>query len=120
MRAMQDLVGVRVADAAEEMGIGERALEGVVLAPKAISERRRRCGERLEAARIQRGETGITNEVDARPLLRARLRENERSAVEVERREPELAWDRRACGLPTEPAGDHQMNDEVKRVVSVP
>ena len=31
---MQDLVGVRVADAAEEPGIGQRAFEGVVLAPE--------------------------------------------------------------------------------------
>ena len=35
---MQDLVGIGVADAAEKPGVGQRALERVVLGEKAFAE----------------------------------------------------------------------------------
>ena len=52
---MQDLVGVGVADAAEEMRIGERALERVVLAARARAANAGEVAlEHLEAAGIVR------------------------------------------------------------------
>ena len=96
---MQNLVGVRVADAAEEMRIGERTLERVVFASLTSPERSGRRAEHLESARIERRESRVIDEVNARALLRACFRENERAGVgliglwsgsEVERSKTEL------------------------------
>src|SRR5690606_21318094 len=71
LRSVQDLVGVGVADAAEEARIGQRALERVVLAAEALYEGRLRRLEDLEPARIE--DRRIVYEVQARALLGARL-----------------------------------------------
>ena len=49
---MQDLVRVRVADAAQDPRVGQRALERVVLARQGGPERREVRVEYLEPARI--------------------------------------------------------------------
>ena len=56
-RAVQDLVGVGVADAAEEARIGERALERVVLAAQRARANAASVGrQHLEAAGVERGQ----------------------------------------------------------------
>src|SRR5215813_64384 len=106
---MQDLVGVRVADAAEEVRIGERALERVVLAAESLREGLQLAADDLDSARVQRVEAGgSAHDVDARALLRAGLGEDERAARillrgrEVETREADLAGHRRRRRLPLE------------------
>ena len=82
-RAVQDLVRVGVADAAEEARIGERALERVVLARAARAanavERRRRAprGRRGSSARAP---LSPRDHVQRRALLRAGLGEHQRAA----------------------------------------
>ena len=49
---MQDLVGIGVADAADEARIGERALEGAVLRGERGAKRVEVGGENVDAARI--------------------------------------------------------------------
>ena len=71
---MQDFVGIRVADAAEEMRIGERSLESVVFTAERVLECGEVDGEDLEAAGIllcQRFET--LKQVQRRPPLAPRL-----------------------------------------------
>ena len=92
-RAMQDLVRVRVADAAEEVRIGQRALERVVLAPQrrgevshaAASATSRPPGSSAASAAL------ALHDVQRRALLRARLGQQQRAVREIERREPDLA-----------------------------
>jgi hypothetical protein len=63
---MEDLVGVRVADAAEEMRIGQRALDGVILARQCLA--------------------GLID-LHRRALLRARFGEEQRAMRELESRQ---------------------------------
>ena len=79
-RAVQDLVGVGVADAAEEARIGEGALERVALAREGLAELPRRVAPSdLEAAAIERCEPGLAlHDVQRRPPLGARLGEHQR------------------------------------------
>ena len=53
--AVQDLVRVGVADAAEQMRIGQRALERMVFALQALAERRQIGGGDLESAQVECG-----------------------------------------------------------------
>src|SRR5437870_1171813 len=46
------------------------------------------------------------------PLLRARLRQEQRPVLEVESRERHLPAELHAAFLPVEPAGDHQVEDQ--------
>ena len=64
-RGVQDLVRVGVADAAEQMRIGQRALDGVILAAQRARELLARRLQQLEAAGIVRGQP---------PLRRGRSR----------------------------------------------
>ena len=67
-RAVQDLVRVGVADAAEQARVGQRALEGVVLA-------RERCAERCEvASRAPRGRRDRAPRAPLRPRPRGAMR----------------------------------------------
>jgi hypothetical protein len=50
---VQDLVGVGIADPGEEVRIGERALERVVLAFQTLGECGEIGGEDLDAARVE-------------------------------------------------------------------
>src|SRR4051812_46593118 len=111
---VQYLVGVGVSDTAEEGGIGEGALQCVILAPKALGDLRRARREDLDARRRQAEERGLpTHEMKARPFLAARLREDERARFcrlralgagrsEVERGEADFPGDACASGFPPE------------------
>ena len=96
-RAVQDLVGVGVADAAEEPRIGQRALERVVLARERRA-RTRRAWRRAARARRDRARASAAraaHHVQRRALLRCRLGEQQRARREIERGEPDLARDLR-------------------------
>src|SRR4051812_23321847 len=129
---MQDLVGVRVPDAAEEVRIGQRSLQRVVLRAETLRKGIGRRVEDLEAVRRQCSQRGGTaNEMKTRALLAARLGEQERARLlldralaglrcaggrEVERREPDPAGHACAERLPLEASCDHEMDDEMQRV----
>ena len=114
LRGVQNLVGVRVADAAEDVRIGERALQRVVLARQALGELRQRRAEHLEPARIERGQSaaplrpgGSTPAASAPASVRIAV-----PGRKIERREPDLAGDRGAALAPAQPPGDHQVQHE--------
>src|SRR5205814_10347704 len=86
--AVQDLVGVRVPDSAEEPWIGERALERVVLAAERLPELRRISLQHFEAARIERPQSGLAlDDMQRRAFSRAGLGEDERPRGKLEARE---------------------------------
>src|SRR5215831_11667112 len=85
---MQDLVGVGVADAAEEPWIGERSLDGVILGAKSRSELVARCVEHLEAAALKLGEARrSTEEIERRAALGPGFGQRETAVRELELRE---------------------------------
>ena len=86
-RAVQDLVRIGVADAAEQARVGQRALERVVLARERRRELLRDRIEHLEAAGIVRGEPGLArDDVQRGALLRAGLGQHQRAARRNRRR----------------------------------
>jgi hypothetical protein len=112
-RAVQDLVGVRVANPAEDARVGQHALEGVVLGREGGPERRRVRVEHLEPAGVVSAERRLAaHHVERGPLLGAGLGHDQRARREIECRQPDPA--RRLCArrLPVQPPGDHQMDDD--------
>src|SRR5262250_1675711 len=106
---MQYLVGVGVADAAEEPRVGEGAFQGVALADQHLPEALEAGVEDLDAAWIERRERGFTaHQMQRGALLRAGLGEQQRSRGEVEGGEAELPRDPRRALAPAKAAGDHQ------------
>ena len=110
---MQDLVGVRVADAAEDPRVGQRALERVVLPGERVAECRQVRVKDLEAARVVLAQTGFaTDEMQRGPPFRARLGQDHRPRREVEAGETDLSRQLGARGLPMEAARDHEVQNE--------
>ena len=110
---MQDLVRVGVADAAEDVRIGQRALERVVLAHERRAEVLQRRAEHLDPARVVLRERLLAaHHVHRRAPLRAFLGEEQRPVLEVERGQAAPAGQRRGSLAPAQPPGDHQVDHE--------
>ena len=91
---MQDLVGVRVPDAAEQTRIGERSLDRVILAAKSRGEVAEVGVQHLESAAVElRERVRALDDVNGRASLRPRLGEVEVAGIELERGLRELAGD---------------------------
>ena len=85
---MQDLVGVRVADAGEEMRVGQCTLERVIVLLEPFAKSIRVDFENLYAARIHRLDCGsAVYQMKRSAPLRAGLGERERAIVEHEESE---------------------------------
>ena len=116
---MEDLVGVGVADAAEEMRVGQGPLERVVLATEHRSELLERRREHLEPAGVQRLQGVLAAEQEQRrPPLRAGL--GEQQACPSEKSKAASAFFAReldARRLPVQSAGDHQVQHQPQVVV---
>ena len=106
-RAMQNLVGVGVADPAEQVRIGERALQRMVLRFQRRAERFRGGFERFESCRFG----GRVQDMDLGAVLCARLGKRERTVIELEGRE----WC--APAIPMQSPGNHQMDRQPQPVV---
>ena len=110
---MQDLVGVRVADPAEDVRIGQRALERVVLLPQAAGKGRQIGGQHLEPLRIERGERRFAaHEMNRCLPLRSRLGEHHGPRRKVERGQTDLPGYRGADVPPPQPARNHQVHHD--------
>ena len=82
LRAVQDLVGVRVADAAEQARIGQRALQRVVLARAARAANvveARRSARRCRPGRVRASAASPCDDVQRRAPLAAGFGERERA-----------------------------------------
>ena len=110
---MENLVRIRVADAREEAGIGQRPLHRVILARQACGERGEVDVQHFEPAGIERRQRRFVGEVVQRcPALGAGFGERERAVLELERRQRDPRGRRFAGGELTQPAGDHQVQHE--------
>ena len=110
---MQDLVGVRVADAAQQLRIGQRALERVVALREPLRERRKVEWRDLESAAIVLGERRFAvDDVERRAALAARLGQRQRSRCKLERCEHRPSRTFRTRLVPVQPAGDHEVQDQ--------
>jgi hypothetical protein len=115
---VQDLVGIGVADAAEQARVGERALQRVVLQGERAAERLEVDLEYLEAARIMRRERVFAlHEVQRCPLLGAEFGQREAAVGEVEGSERMPAGELRARLSPVQAAVDHEVQDEPEVLV---
>jgi hypothetical protein len=117
---VQDLVGVRVADTAEDAGIGQGAFERMVLAPQPFRETRKAGGQYFQPARIVLPEAcGAAGNMNRRLPAGAGFGEDQRAAGKVERGEPDLVGNRCAAIAPAEPAGNHQVQDQEQLVAEI-
>jgi hypothetical protein len=111
---MQDLVGIGVADAAEELRQGEGALDGVVLR----GQPRREGGEvgrhHVDAARVHRRQrVAALQQVERGAPLRAGLGEQQGpGGLELEQRQRDPPRRLASGREPLEAAGDHQVDDQ--------
>ena len=120
---MQNLVGVGIADSAEQVRIGKRALQRVVLRGQPRRERFEAGLEHLEPARVQRLKTVFPfHHVEGRPLPRPGFGQHQTAAGEVERRQippwrqPDGTRAASRCArarlAPVKPSGDHQVQHQ--------
>src|ERR1700682_3525141 len=117
---MDYLVGVGVADPAEQPWIRKRSLEGVILLNQPLGKTRRIGVEDLETASLELLERLFTSDQPERGAsFRAGLGENQRSVREVERGEADLAGHFGSGGYPAETARNHEVNDEEEIVLEL-
>ena len=113
LRVPQDFVGISVADAAEDAGICESALEGVIFRLQGASEVGESGVEKFEASGVEGLQAfEALYEVKRGAFLRACLGPKERAVREIKGGETARATDFGAKGFPVKAAGDHQMEDE--------
>src|SRR5262249_8477360 len=111
--AMQYLIGVGVADAAEQSGIGEGPLERVALASEALANPTERPVEPLPPSPVQPCEIPLAgHDMERGPLLRSRFGQEQRPVVEIERRQAETGRYLRPGLLPPQSSRYHQMDDD--------
>lgn len=112
-RAVQDLVRVGVADAAENAWVGQRALQRVPLAPQGRVETVEIRLEDLQATGVVGAQPALaTHRVQGRALLAPGLGQQQRARIEIEDRQTQLARDLRTGLFPAQTTGDHQVDDE--------
>ena len=115
---MQDLVGVRIADPAEQAGVGQCTLQRVVLAGEPLAERRELGRHHIDAARVHRVQCfAACEQMQRRATLSAGLGEQQRPAIELESRERNAARRLGAHRQPAQASRDHQMDDEEQSAV---
>ena len=117
---MEDLVGIGVADPAEDRGIGQHALERMVLGGEGCAERREIGLQHLEAPGIVLAQGRFApGQVDGRALLRARLGHEKRPRRAIQGGHADLARDLRPGRLPVQAPGDHEVEDHEELVVQL-
>ena len=117
---MQDLVRVSVADPAEEVRVGQGALERVRLPAQRGVERGVVGLEHLESARVEPSQPVLAaHHVQRGPLLRSGLGEQQRTLFEVERGQAQTARDLGPRRLPVQPPGDHQVEYQAVPVLEL-
>src|SRR6185437_3326093 len=114
-RGMQNLIGVGVADPAEQSRVGERAFERMVLAPQPLRELRETRFEDLDAARVLQLQIVLPlYDVKRGPTLGSGFGQRERAALECKLGQHRAAPPRRTPLEPVQAARDHQMQDQPK------
>src|SRR5690606_878229 len=109
-RAMQDLIGVRIADAAQDRGIGQRAFERVVARLHAFPKYLEIVIEHFQSAALELMERTLPlYDVQRRAPLRPRFRQGEHAVRELEVKQRGSDTLRTFALVPMESAGDHEV-----------
>jgi hypothetical protein len=118
VRGVEDLVGVGVADAAEDARVGEGSLEGAVFGGQGGSEFVETRGEDIDAAGIDGLHVVlVAEEVKGGATFGAGFGEDERAVRKVEGGEIVAAAQFGSDRTPVQTAGDHEVQDEPVAVV---
>src|SRR6266545_3475913 len=111
--AVEDFVGVGVANAGEEARIGQSSLDGVVLARQGLAEERQIRVEGLESSPIEIVERLLpARQMERRPLPGTRLGQEKSPLLEIEGRQPDPSGKLGAARLPVETSSHHQVQNE--------
>jgi hypothetical protein len=117
-RREQNFIGIGIADAAEEAGVGEGTLERVVRREKNGGKARRIGVENFKAAGIESEKAGFSrDEMKRSALLRAGFGPEKRAGGKIEGSEAPRRRNLDAASSPVQAAGDHQVQDEPKAVL---
>ncbi len=115
---VENFVRVGIADAAEDGGVGEGALQGAVLAGERGAEGLEVGGEHIDAARVDGEEIGFAaQDVEGGPTLGAGLGEDQGAVGKIEGGETLAASELGRRRSPVEPTGDHEVEHQPKIVV---
>src|SRR5262245_33340872 len=110
---MEDLIRVRVADATEEMRIGQSTFQRVALSRKRSCKRRHVAHHHIDPARGERSKRVFSvDNMKRRPLLCGGLRQEQGAMCKVERGQTDFPGNGRASVAPLESARDHQVKDK--------
>jgi hypothetical protein len=110
---VEDFVGVGIADAADETGIGKGALEGAVFGGESGAEASEVGREDFDTAGIEVAEGLIAaDEMEGGAALGAGFREDERAGGEIEGGEGVAAGEFGLGRAPVKTAGDHEVENE--------
>ena len=110
---MQDLIGIRIADPAEDPGVGERALQRMILSRYRSNEGFRLGLGDLQPPRILIAQPlAPTDDVQGGTFLGPCLGENERAVLELERCEQLTPATPRQLIAPLKATRNHQMEHE--------
>ncbi len=114
----QDLVRIGIADAAEEMRVGQGPLQGVVIPGQHRGESLKVGLENFNPARIvgSKGDQALY-EMERSLFFRPGFGEHQTSVRKIKGREVPFAPEVGTRLLPVEPSGDHQVNDEPEIVL---
>src|SRR5215469_4145554 len=115
---VEDFVGVGIADAAEQVLIGESALEGAVLGGQRRAEGFEIGGEWVEAARVERAQACFSaNHMERGATLGAGFGEDEGAVGKIEGGEVAAAGEFGMGWFPVQAAGDHEVKNQPEIVV---
>src|SRR4030095_899234 len=102
---MENLVGVGVADTAEQMGIGERALHCMIFARECFAELLETRIDDFQTAGIMLLQSGLSvYQVNRRAFLGPRFGQEQRTIGKIERGLSVFAGDLRPLRLPVKPS----------------
>src|SRR6266700_1769033 len=103
---MEDLVGISVADSAEEMRISQRAFESVIFKSERLRECFKGAIQDFEAARIKHLQRLFTlNQMQRSALFRAGFSQEQRPVWKFKRGARILRGQFHRCFTPMQPAG---------------
>ena len=107
---VQDLVGIGVADPAEHPRVGQRTLEGMILAAQRPGELGGAGVEHFQAAAVEVGKAGGPGDQMQRgALVLGNLGEQQAAVIEIECHQATPASQRGATFAPVQAPGDHQV-----------
>src|SRR6185436_5883318 len=114
---MKDLVRVGIANAAEEMGIGQRALNGMIFLFQCLGKFLEGTAEHLQAAWIERAQSILSpKHMERRPLFASCFVQEQTAIWKIKGSEPIFSSQLGRSLAPVQTPRDHQVNDQPQAI----